>query len=130
IDSARQTVTLKHGHNIVTTDQASPAGIIVKGSTMVNLLGSAGNCGSLEPFTPNVSNGIELSQERYRSGQYAIKFSAPGSARYVIYNSNVALDKSKCYLLAAWVYVESLTGYGTVLASLRDYGTQNARYIT
>lgn len=59
IDSARQTVTLKHGQNIVTTDQASPAEIIVKGRTLVNLLGSDGNF-EVDSDGNRIANGWSL----------------------------------------------------------------------
>lgn len=127
IDAARQSATLKHGPNLIQTDQASPLAATVYGRTLVNLLGKDGGCESLAPFTPSGTGTSELSTTQKRSGATSIKFTTNGNFRYLYKDYNYALDPAKQYVVAVWVYIESQSSGGAHI-SLRDIGTFTVRY--
>lgn len=125
-DSARQTVTLRHGMNVIQADQASPLNATVYGRTLVNLLGRDGGCESMGPF---LYSGMapSVSTIQKKSGLSSIKFEANGGSSYAFKDYSYPLDTSKQYVLAGWIYIESISSASVVL-SIRDIGTTNARY--
>lgn len=124
--AAVQQGTLKHGMNLITTDQAGPLDAVVYGQTRVNLLWSDGNCESLTPFTTD-SGTVELSTTQKKSGTNSIKITAATSGA-INKNYSYALDSTKQYILAGWVFIESWSA-GTVQIRLQDSDGLTDRYV-
>lgn len=126
-DSARQTVTLRHGMNVIQADQASPLNATVYGRTLVNLLGRDGGCESLEAFRGVGAGSDEISTTIKHGGASSIKITMSENSRRRYKDYSYPLDESKNYILAGWVYIESYES-GTVPIALESIGTNNSEY--
>lgn len=91
-----------------------------------NLLGVDGGCESIVPF--NTSGTVSLSAGRMRSGNNSIKFTAVGSqGPYAYKDYKYVLDPTKQYIVAGWVFIESITS-GLPRISLCSYGSNVSVY--
>lgn len=117
---------ISRGVNVIQSDQASGATFNVRGCTLCNILGRDGGCESLAPFS-SFGDGATLSTVQKRSGLQSIQMSVIGSSFSMNKDYSYVLDKTKTYILLAWVYIESFTT-GAFTFSLRDVGTTMARY--
>lgn len=123
------TQTLGLGTSVIQADQnGSELDLTVQGRTLVNLLGSYGDGESLTGFT-TVGVPTTVSTTQRKSGVSSLKFApSAASSAYVYRDMSVPLDATKYYVLAAWMYIESVTSPATPEVSLRDIGTFISRY--
>ncbi|MFD2671026.1 hypothetical protein [Marinicrinis sediminis] len=121
-----QSATLQRGTNLVSTDMASGVNVKkIEGHTLVNILGKDGSCESLTPF--QISGTAELSSTKYWNGTTSIKLTSNGTGSTCFKDYQYALNTSKQYVLAFWVYVESYNS-GSIYVGLGDVGTFELRY--
>lgn len=112
------------------TNQTGPLDMRIKGRTLHNILGKYGDCESLNNwgFNGSVTTGEQLVSSHVKTGQHSIKFTTNNSSRHAYRDFKYQIDSSKRYILAAWVFIDSLTA-GTPFVQLCDYGnTALARY--
>jgi len=126
-EAATLTTQLQRGVNKIETDQASLLDGYVYGRTDLNLLGKDGGCESLTPFQADASVSVSTAQKR--SGTSSIKVVASNSHALAYKDYNYKLDPTKCYLVGAWLYVESYTSGGFTIR-LFDSGGAALRYAT
>lgn len=100
----------------------------MKGRTLINLVGGVGSCESLSPFV--TVNSVAVNNSKVKDGSSSLKATTTNNNAYVFKDISVSLEKTKQYLLAGWVFVESYTQSfsGGAAIQLRDYGTMNGIY--
>jgi len=118
-ESSALPMPITTGTSVIETTQATPATVEFKGRTLVNLLGNAGNCERISPFVVIPAGKSEYDPTVSRLGSTgSIKNTQsdgqPGRAIRTYPNS---LDKTKAYLLAGWIYIQSVES-GAVAALL------------
>ncbi|WP_128896330.1 hypothetical protein [Longirhabdus pacifica] len=130
-DTSATTISLQRGQNIVTTEQASGVRMTeIIGRTMVNLLGSDGNCEDTSKFSVQIAlkaDTFQLSKADAVYGGHGIRatFSLVddleyGTSFYGIRNYNI--KQGKHYLAAAHIKDSSSSIKGNV--AVRKFNTE------
>lgn len=122
---AKTTTTLTAGLQAITADVTTPADVVIRGRTLVNILGRLGNGESLTGWT--TVGTVATSTIQRRSGSNSFRATSAGSPSYGTADITYPLDTNKQYVVGAWVFIESYT-QGGVSLSLRDVGTLTLRY--
>ncbi|KYD26542.1 hypothetical protein [Geobacillus stearothermophilus] len=95
----QQSVTIGHGLNIINASQNSPLDIQIEGRTLVNLLGTDGNCEDVSKFYTggNVSISTDTSTKKY--GDKSIKLQINTGGTYGLLKKDVPVISGKYYLV-------------------------------
>lgn len=124
-----QDVVLKGGLQILNAQRRAAFSLNgIKGRTLVNLLGRDGGCESLSPFV--IVNSVAINNTKVKDGSGSLKATTTNNNAYAFKDLNVILEKTKQYMLAGWVYIESYTQIsgGGIAVQLRDFGTMDGKY--
>ncbi|WP_128896331.1 hypothetical protein [Longirhabdus pacifica] len=121
-DSTNKIVTLKRGHNKVTTNQATNVTFDqIRGRTLINLLGREGNCEEESKFSVQigqVASSFQSNKENDFNGKYGIKVyfdladQYPASSYYGIPTQHIISGRN--YLFASVIKDGSSSITGTV----------------
>ncbi|MDL1163629.1 hypothetical protein P0100_21690 [Yersinia pestis] len=125
----RHDVVLNAGMQILNAQRRAAFSLSgIKGRTLVNLLGRDGGCESLSPFV--IVNSVAINNTKVKDGSGSLKATTTNNNAYAFKDLNVTLEKTKQYMLAGWVYIESYTQIsgGGIAVQLRDFGTMDGKY--
>lgn len=96
----------------------------IKGKTIQNLLGDAGNCNDLSKWNINSSTNGSITPDNAIKlyGNFSFKFSI-NNFRASIFK-DIQCDQTHKFFISANCYIQSFS-YGTPMVSIRDYGSDS-----
>jgi hypothetical protein len=99
LTAAIQNGSLKHGMNLITTDQGSELDYVINGRTLVNVMGNYGNAESVAGWSSNQSTNA-TSTAAYVYGTRSIQVTATAAGTCTVYRNIVGLiDPTKYYVV-------------------------------